>query len=130
VQLQARSIRRATPQTQLSDKNSLEGDRAMDTFGRIEALGNNFRYAARRVRRSPGFTAVAILTLALGIGVDMAAFVVVRAVLLNPLPYPHPEQLVKSGCRRRMRNSVSASPLDKQVQMRDTAFGRIHWIAK
>src|SRR5580693_9443132 len=67
----------------------------MDSVGWIEGLGNNLRYAARRLRRSPGFTLVAILTLALGIGANIAAFTVVRAVLLNPLPFPHPEQLVR-----------------------------------
>ena len=67
----------------------------MNTFGWIEGLGNNLRYAARGLRRSPGFTTVAILTLALGIGANVAAFTVVRAVLLNPLPFPHPEQLVR-----------------------------------
>jgi hypothetical protein len=67
----------------------------MDSFGWIEGLGNNLRYAARRLWRSPGFTTVAILTLALGIGANVPAFTVVRVVLLNPPPYPHPERLVR-----------------------------------
>src|SRR5271166_2434714 len=71
-----------------------EQARATWSWGWLESLLRDLRIGVRTLARTPGFAAIAILVMALGIGANVALFTVVRGVLLKPLPYKDPNQLV------------------------------------
>src|SRR2546430_15882238 len=80
----------------------------------IEASGQDVRYAFRGLRKTSGFTLVAVLTLAIGIGGTTAVFSVVNGILLRPLPYPDQDRLValSNVYASRPENSAMVSGTD------------------
>jgi predicted permease len=76
----------------------------------LEQFIQDVRYGARTLRRSPGFTGVIVLMLALGIGANTAIFTLIDAVVVRTLPVPHPEQLVAIGDPARVNSLSSGHP--------------------
>src|SRR5438045_2497082 len=78
----------------------------------VENLAQDLRYGVRLVRKEPGFTATAVLALAIAIGANVALFSVVNAILLRPLPYPNADELVMIWKLRFPGGGLAASPAD------------------
>ena len=101
-------------------------DREMHLTLRLEELRHDLKFAFRQLRLSPGFTIVAALTLALGIGANSAIFALVDATLLRPLPYAEPDRLVALWETTSTNPRSFVSPLNMQDwQARSRTFEKI-----
>lgn len=115
-----------------------EAYRDVRGFPWLDALGQDLPYAVRVLRKSPGFTAAAVATLALGIGANSAIFTVIDAVMLRALPVPDPQRLVFVGDEGRVhawsngtpRTDVFSFPLYREVRDHNEVFSSLSATAR
>ena len=97
----------------------------------VETLWQDLRFSARMMRKSPGFTTVAVITLALSIGANTAIFSVINSVLLRPLPYQDPDNLVmvwESNSQHVNPHNTVSPPNFLDWQSRNTVFSSMSFI--
>src|SRR5258706_628036 len=108
-----------------------EDTRNADIVGWMDVAARDFRYALRVLQRSPGFTTVAVLTLALGIDAHTAIFSVINSVLLRPLPYHDPASLVmvwETNSQHPKPHNTVSPPNFLDWQSRNTVFSGMAYI--
>jgi hypothetical protein len=94
-------------------------------FPRLEIFVKDARYALRGLRRSPGFTAAAVLSLALGIGANTAIFSLFHTLMLRMLPVAHPEQLISINRTGGWGVGTVSEPLYRQIAGRTDLFSGV-----
>ena len=109
-------------------------ERAMRRTNYLSDLRQDITYALRTMRQNAGFTAVVLLTLALGIGANTSTFTLINALVLRTLPVPHPEQLVTIGSASRtgglsegsVRNDIASFPVYADVRAQSKSLSGVY----
>ncbi|HLK65426.1 MAG TPA: ABC transporter permease [Bryobacteraceae bacterium] len=110
--------------------SQVERTREMDINGWLDSALRNLRLAVRALVKTPAFTTVVILTLALGIGANSAVFSAINAVLLRPLPFPEGDQLVKLTQTRKQSPFVAPVRLEDWNRLSSTFQAISGWYAE